>query len=60
MKIKDMEDSELISLIECAYDAVDNDCFGSRDIMTLIHGSIELENRGYLVDSSSKLIISKE
>lgn len=61
MTMKTMEDPELIELVERVYHQVYiAECFGSRDVQELQAGQAELELRGYTIDESSQIHISRE
>jgi len=61
MKIADLKDTDLISRVRDAHEAVVvAECFNSRDVLMLEHGSRELESRGYTINQSSAIAITKE
>lgn len=59
MLIENLKTEELIKLVRDSYAALKNDCFGSRDVQYYYIGTDELRRRGYAIEESAELVISK-
>ncbi len=61
MLFKNMKTKDLIELVKGCHDSVYiTDCFGTRDLINLDRGSLELEKRGYTIKKHRTISIKKE
>lgn len=60
MQFRDMKFKDLKNLVLACHDSINvTECYGTKDLQNLEGGIIELERRGYQVDTVTKLSIYK-